>query len=309
MKNTYASYLGLQQLLSAQKLQTGSDDELLFIIIHQQHELWFKLAIHELDCAINSLMKQEAQDADCIIAFKRLSRVSAIQHILISSWDVLATLTPDEFFLFRETVGRDGASGFQSVQYRILEYKLGLKYRFLDFELPGGRKQTVDVLDNAQTEEEKERLSGALAAPAIYDAVISYMAKALPTFGIEDPRSGDYSRKHRKNTSVFKAWGYVYRNRAGAPELYQLGEKLIDLEDAFRKWRFAHLATVSRVIGANTGTGGSSGLRYLRAAANQLFDDPMYPELWDVRSEMFSRPQEFDLAAAGYGSSGPTRNS
>ena len=309
MKNTYAGYLGLQQLLSAQNLQTGSDDELLFIIIHQQHELWFKLAIHELDCAINSLMKQEAQDADCIIAFKRLSRVSAIQHILISSWDVLATLTPDEFFLFRETVGRDGASGFQSVQYRILEYKLGLKYRFLDFELPGGRKQTVDVLDNAQTDEEKERLSGALAAPAIYDAVISYMAKALPTFGIEDPRSGDYARPHRKNTAVFKAWGYVYRNRATAPELYQLGEKLIDLEDAFRKWRFAHLATVSRVIGANTGTGGSSGLRYLRAAANQLFDHPMYPELWDVRSEMFSRPQEFDLAAAGYGSSGPTRNS
>ena len=111
MKNTYAGYLGLQQLLSAQKLQTGSDDELLFIIIHQQHELWFKLAIHELDCAIKSLMKEEAQDADCIIAFKRLSRVSAIQHILISSWDVLATLTPDEFFLFRETVGRDGASG------------------------------------------------------------------------------------------------------------------------------------------------------------------------------------------------------
>ncbi len=91
--------------------------------------------------------------------------------------------------------------------------------------------------------------------------------------------------------------------------MYQLGEKLIDLEDAFRKWRFAHLATVSRVIGSNTGTGGSSGLRYLRAAANQLFEDPMYPELWDVRSEMFSRPQEFDLAAAGYGSSGPTRNS
>ena len=302
MKNTYAGYLGLQQLLSAQQLQTGSDDELLFIIIHQQHELWFKLAIHELDCAINSLMKKEAYEADCIMAFKRLSRVSAIQHILISSWDVMATLTPDEFFLFRETVGRDGASGFQSVQYRILEYKLGLKYRFLAFQLPDGRTQTVDVFDNAQGAEEKERLRDALAAPAIYDAVISYMAKALPAFGIEDQRPGDYSHQHRKIAAVFRAWGHVYRNRASAPELYQLGEKLIDLEDAFRKWRFAHLATVSRVIGANTGTGGSSGLRYLRAAANQLFDDPMYPELWDVRSEMFSRPQEFDLAAAGYAS-------
>ena len=199
VKNTYAGYLGLQQLLSAQRLQTGSDDELLFIIIHQQHELWFKLAIHELDCAINSLTKQEANEADCIIAFKRLSRVSAIQHILISSWDVMATLTPDEFFLFRETVGRDGASGFQSVQYRILEYKLGLKYRFLAFQLPDGRTQTVDVFDNAQGDEEKERLRAALAAPAIYDAVISYMARALPKFGIANRPAGDYSRKYRKN--------------------------------------------------------------------------------------------------------------
>jgi tryptophan 2,3-dioxygenase len=304
LKNTYAGYLGLQQLLSAQTLLTDSDDELLFIIIHQQHELWFKLMIHELDCAIGSLLKDQAEEGDCIIAFKRLSRVSAIQHILISSWDVMATLTPDEFFLFRETVGRDGASGFQSVQYRILEYKLGLKYRFLHFDLPDGRTQTIDVFENAQSEEEKEGLHRALAAPAVYDAVISYMAKALPMFGIEDPGSGDYSRKHRKNAAVFTAWSYVYRNRISAPELYQLGEKLIDLEDAFRKWRFAHLATVSRVIGSNTGTGGSSGLRYLRAAANQLFEDPMYPELWDVRSEMFSRPQEFDLTAAGYAKQG-----
>jgi len=256
--------------------------------------------IHELDCAISSLMTDQAHEGDCIIAFKRLSRVSAIQHILISTWDVLATLTPDEFILFRETVGRDGASGFQSVQYRILEYKLGLKYRFIDFELPGGETQTIDVFANAQSETEKEMLRGALAGPGIYDAVISYMAKALPDFGIADPGSRDYSRKHRKNAAVFTAWSYVYRNRISASALYQLGEKLIDLEDAFRKWRFAHLATVSRVIGSNTGTGGSSGLRYLRAVANQLFEDPMYPELWDVRSEMFSRPREFDLAAAGY---------
>src|ERR1700752_4488066 len=148
MTNTYASYLALERLLSAQTLQTQSDDELLFIIIHQQHELWFKLAIHELDCAINSLIRKESHEADCIIAFKRLSRVSAIQHIMIASWDVLATLTPDEFFWFRETVGRDGASGFQSVQYRILEYKLGLKYQFLNFELPGGRPQTIEGVEN-----------------------------------------------------------------------------------------------------------------------------------------------------------------
>jgi tryptophan 2,3-dioxygenase len=300
LRNTYASYLGLQRLLSAQSQRTHSDDELLFIIIHQQHELWFKLAIHELDCAIITLMREGAHDADCIIAFKRLSRVSAIQHILISSWDVLATLTPDEFFLFRETVGRDGASGFQSIQYRVLEYKLGLKYRHVDFELPSGETQTFDVFANAQTEKEKEALNSALAAPGIYDAVISYMTRTLPMFRISDPRSGDYSVKHQKNAAVFKAWSHVYRNRMSAPELYQLGEKLVDLEDAFRKWRFAHLATVSRVIGSNTGTGGSSGLKYLQRMANQLIESPMYPELWDVRSEMFSRPQEFDLAAAGY---------
>jgi len=300
LKNTYTSYLGLGQLLSAQTLQTSSDDELLFIIIHQQHELWFKLAIHELDCAIKSLFRENAGEADCIIAFKRLSRVSAIQHILISSWDVLATLTPDEFILFRETVGRDGASGFQSVQYRVLEYKLGLKYRQIDSEMPSGEIRSFDVLENAQTGDERAALGAALISPGIYDAVISYMARALPMFGIADPRSGDYSIKHQKNTAVFKAWSYVYRNRMSAPELYQLGEKLIDLEDAVRKWRFAHLATVSRVIGSNAGTGGSSGLRYLQRVANQLLENPMYAELWDVRREMFSRPLEFDLAAAGY---------
>ena len=300
MRNTYASYLGLERLLSAQTLQTSSDDELLFIIIHQQHELWFKLAIHELDCATQSLMKKDAHEGDCIIAFKRLSRVSAIQHILISTWDVLATLTPDEFILFRETVGRDGASGFQSVQYRILEYKLGLKYDSIVFELPAGKTKTVDVFANAQTNEERDALRTALSAPGIYDGVISYMAKTLPMFGTEDTRSADYSRPYQKTAAVFRAWSHVYRNRMSVPELYQLGEKLIDMEDAFRKWRFAHLATVSRVIGSNPGTGGSSGLRYLRQAANQLFENPMYPELWDVRGEMFSRPKEFDLAAAGY---------
>jgi tryptophan 2,3-dioxygenase len=300
VKNTYASYLGLRQLLSAQRQRTKSEDELLFIIIHQQNELWFKLAIHELDCAINSLMRKEAHEADCIIAFKRLSRVSAIQHLLISSWDVLATLTPDEFILFRETVGRDGASGFQSIQYRVLEYKLGLKYRYVDFELPSGQVSSFDVFENAQTAEEREALTAALTAPGIYDAAISYMARTLSSFAIADPRSGDYSVKHQKNAAVFGAWSHVYRNRMSAPELYQLGEKLIDLEDAFRKWRFVHLATVSRVIGSNAGTGGSSGLRYLQRMANQLIENPMYPELWDVRSEMFSRPQEFDLVAAGY---------
>src|SRR5579864_1827490 len=124
-KNTYAKYLQLGKLLSSQVTSTDSEDELLFIIMHQSHELWFKLAIHELECATRALIEGDAIK-DCLMAFKRLSRVSEIQRLLIHSWDVLTTLTPDEFFLFRETVGRDGASGFQSVQYRILEFRLGL---------------------------------------------------------------------------------------------------------------------------------------------------------------------------------------
>jgi tryptophan 2,3-dioxygenase len=300
MKNTYARYLQLERILSAQAQRTQSDDELLFIIIHQQHELWFKLAIHELDCAIKSLMREDASDGDCIIAFKRLSRVSAIQHVLISSWDVVGTLTPDEFTVFRETVGKDGASGFQSIQYRILEFKLGLRYRTIDFELPGGRTRTIDIFENVQTEEENRALRAALGAPGIYDAVIAFMARHLRVSGIEAPRSRDYSRPYRINAAVCEAWSFVYKNRAQAPELYQLGEKLIDLEDAFRRWRFVHAATVSRVIGSNTGTGGSTGLKYLTRAANQLFENPIYPELWDVRNEMFSQPRGFDLAAAGY---------
>src|SRR5437773_3012998 len=146
-KNTYASYLQLKKLLSAQVARTSSDDELLFIIMHQSHELWFKLAIHELACATRGLMEGGAA-GDCLMAFKRLSRVSEIQHLLIRSWDVLTTLTPDEFFLFRETVGKDGASGFQSVQYRVFEFHLGLKYRSLAMQTPRG-PVSISVLDAA----------------------------------------------------------------------------------------------------------------------------------------------------------------
>src|ERR1044071_962437 len=134
-RNTYAKYLQLEKLLSAQVARTGSDDELLFIIVHQSHELWFKLAIHELACATRALT-EGVSAKDCLMAYKRLSRVREIQNLLIHSWDVLTTLTPDEFFLFRETVGRDGASGFQSVQYRVFEYRLGLKYLPITLQNP-----------------------------------------------------------------------------------------------------------------------------------------------------------------------------
>lgn len=283
-KNSYRSYLQLDRLLSAQETRTGSDDELLFIVMHQSHELWFKLAIHELACATEALM-EGTSGKDCLMAFKRLSRVSEIQRLLIRSWDVLTTLTPDEFFLFRETVGRDGASGFQSVQYRILEFRLGLKYRTIAVQTPAGEKR-VSVLDAAEAADDRAALEAALAAPSIYDATVDFMARqGFP--GIA-PR-GDYSERCPRSDAVFAAWRTVYEDRHEQPELYQLGEKLVDLEDAFRRWRFAHLATVSRVIGISPGTGGSMGLQYLQAAANQLIAAPLYPELWEVRDAMFSR--------------------
>jgi len=301
-EHTYASYLEIDKLLSAQRSMTQSDDELLFIVIHQAHELWFKLAIHELSCAIAALLRDRPSNSDCVIAFKRLSRVSEIQRVLIASWGVLTTLTPDEFHVFRLTVGQNGASGFQSIQYRVLEFKLGLKYHTVRFEKPvDGGLQTVefDVFSNARGGEDRQALDDALNRPSIYDAVVHYMSKRLPMFGIPESLATEYADAYRKKLPVFNAWRYVYQNRANEPELYQLGEKLVDLEDAFRRWRFAHVATVSRVIGNSTGTGGSIGLRYLRQAADKLFDDPIYPELWDVRNAMFS-PTEFDLESAGY---------
>ncbi len=272
-KNTYAKYLQLQKLLSSQVTRTQSEDELLFIIMHQSHELWFKLAIHELACATRALMAGNS-GKDCLMAFKRLSRVSEIQNLLIHSWDVLTTLTPDEFFLFRETVGRDGASGFQSVQYRIFEFRLGLKYRSIVLQTPDGER-TLSVEGQAETPQDRAAIAAALKAPSIYDATVDYMAR-LPFSGIE--RRGDYSARYTRSGAVFEAWRHVYEDRERAPELYQLGEK-----------RFVHLATVSRVIGITPGTGGSLGLQYLKAAANQLIETPLYPELWEVRNAMFSR--------------------
>jgi tryptophan 2,3-dioxygenase len=241
-KNTYASYLQVTKLLDAQHLSTEYHDELLFIIIHQTHELWFKLAIHELDFAIHSLMQDRAGEKDCILAFKVLNRVNEIQKVLIASWSVLATLTPDEFFVFRETVGRDNASGFQSAQYRIFEFKLGHKYT----DVAVG-PHTIRVVENATTPEEAGDLSKALHSPSIYDAVVDYLAKNLRMFEIA--RISDHDTRYRKSRAVFQAWDYVYKNRSAEPELYQLGEKLIDIEDGLRKWRFAHLAAVARIIG------------------------------------------------------------
>jgi tryptophan 2,3-dioxygenase len=301
-EHTYSSYLKLDRLLSSQHLLTDSDDELLFIVIHQAHELWFKLGIHELTCAIDALQQENPGKSGCIMAFKRLSRVSQIQRVLIETWDVLTTLTPDEFHVFRRTIGQNNASGFQSIQYRVLEFKLGLKNRYVYFQTSvDGKLETkqFDVFRNAKILKDQKTLRLAFAQPSVYDAVIYYISNQYPMFNIKTRSVDDYTKQYKKTQQVYNAWKYVYENSEIDPELYQLAEKLIDLEDAFRRWRFTHLATVSRVIGNASGTGGSSGLQYLRQAANQLLDNPMYPELWDVRNAMFS-PDQFRLASAGY---------
>src|SRR3974377_1146744 len=194
--HTYSSYLEIEKLLSAQRSMTDSDDELLFIVIHQAHELWFKLAVHELSCAIDALQRERPSNSDCIIAFKRLSRVSEIQRVLIASWGGLTTLTPDEFHVFRLTVGQNGASGFQSIQYRVLEFKLGLKYRTVHFEKPvdGGYEPVeFDVFANARTDDERRALESALNRPSIYDAVNYFVSKHLPMFGIQNTMTGNYA--------------------------------------------------------------------------------------------------------------------
>jgi tryptophan 2,3-dioxygenase len=296
-KNTYSSYLAIKTLLSAQHLQTNRHDELLFITIHQSHELWFKLAIHELDHAIELLMRDHAGERDCVLAYKVLCRVNEIQRLITASWSVLTSLTPDEFLVFRETVGKDGASGFQSVQYRILEYKLGSKYSSINID-SGNGKRTVNVSTLADNSTDKSRLSAAMKLPSIYDAVLKYISTNFAMFNVQRT-SADYSRPYQKKKPVLEAWFHVYQDREHAAELYQLAEKLIDIEDALRRWRFIHLATVSRIIGRNSGTGGSTGLRYLQGVATKSFDEPLYPELWDVRNRMFNGGT-FDPTAAGY---------
>ena len=211
--HTYSSYLEIDKLLSAQRSMTDSDDELLFIVIHQAHELWFKLAIHELSCAIDALQRERPSNSDCVIAFKRLSRVSEIQRVLIASWGVLTTLTPDEFHVFRLTVGQNGASGFQSIQYRVLEYKLGLKYRAVRFDKPvdgGYRTVELDVFANERTDQDRQALEDALNRPSIYDAVIYYMSKHLPMFGIREALPAGYAEPYRKKLPVFNAVSYTH---------------------------------------------------------------------------------------------------
>ncbi|KMY55738.1 tryptophan 2,3-dioxygenase [Bacillus sp. FJAT-27231] len=258
---TYGEYLALDRLLSSQKRLSGHHDEMLFIIIHQVSELWMKLIIHEMQGAISAIQKDELQPA-----FKMLARVSKIQTQIIQAWDVLSTMTPSEYMEFRKKLGQ--ASGFQSYQYRQIEFLLGYK--------------TPHILTIYQKDPELHAiLEKAYRAPSIYDAAIEALARA--GFPIDpDLLQRDYSITYTGNPTVEAAWLSVYKDVKTHWDLYQLAEKLIDIEDWLQQWRFRHMKTVERIIGFKMGTGGSSGVQYLK----KVLDHRFFPELWDLRTKL-----------------------
>ena len=256
---SYGDYLCLDQVLAAQKPRSRDHNEMLFIIQHQASELWMKLAIHELKAARDRVRADDLQPA-----FKMLARVSRIMAQLNQSWDVLSTLTPAEYSSFRDELG--ASSGFQSFQYRMIEFLLGNKDA-VRMEPHRHRPDLFAALD------ELHRL------PSLYDESIRALARR--GFRI-DPEcvERDWRNLHAYNDSVCRAWVEVYRTTAEHWELYELAEKLVDLEDMFRQWRFRHATTVERVIGMKRGTGGTSGVNYLR----RVVDVELFPELWRART-------------------------
>lgn len=258
---SYGDYLRLDTLLSAQQPRSDYHDELLFIIIHQASELWMKLTLHELGAARQLILTDELQGA-----FKHLARVSRIQSQLIQSWDVLSTMTPSDYSSFRGALGR--SSGFQSVQYRLIEFAFG-------------NKQEAMLAPHRHREDLRTLLEHALATPSIYDEAIRMLARR--GFAIDaSVLERDVRQPYDANDSVLAAWAQVYRDPKRYWDLYQLAEELIDLEDWFQQWRFRHVTTVQRIIGRKRGTGGTAGVGYLR----QVLDVTFFPELWDVRTEL-----------------------
>jgi len=258
---SYGDYLQLDTLLGAQQPRSEWHDEMLFIIIHQATELWMKLTLHELEAARRLLIAD-----DLAPAFKHLARVSRIQSQLIQSWDVLSTMTPSDYSHFRDALGQ--SSGFQSVQYRLIEFAFG-------------NKQEAMIAPHRHRSDLRELLHRALATPSLYDEAIRLLARR--GFAIDRAvLERDVREPYRADPSVLEAWAQVYRNPRQYWDLYQLAEELIDLEDWFQQWRFRHVTTVQRIIGRKRGTGGTAGVSYLR----QVLDVTFFPELWDVRTEL-----------------------
>jgi tryptophan 2,3-dioxygenase len=258
---SYGDYLQLDQVLSAQRPLSPDHNELLFIVQHQTSELWMKLMLHELRAAVANVAADELQ-----LAFKMLSRVSRIMEQLVHAWDVLATMTPPEYSAVRPYLGR--SSGFQSWQYRCIEFACG-------------NKNAAMLEPHAHSPERLAEVEQAYRTPSLYDETLRLLARR----GIDVPEhvlQRDVTQPYTADAGVETAWLAVYRNSTTNWELYQLGEELVDVEDAFRLWRFRHLTTVQRVIGFKRGTGGTSGVGYLQA----MLDTVLFPELWSIRTAL-----------------------
>lgn len=258
---SYGDYLQLDAILTAQKPLSPAHDEMLFIVQHQTSELWMKLMLHELRAAIGHIAQDELQ-----MAFKMLARVSKIMEQLVHAWDVLATMTPPEYSAMRPYLGQ--SSGFQSYQYRSIEFALGNKNR----AMLKPHEHRADLLAQVQA---------AYEAPSLYDEALRLLARR----GIPVPASHterDWTQPYVESEGVEQAWLTVYRAPDKHWDLYQLGEELTDLEDAFRLWRFRHVTTVERVIGFKRGTGGTGGVSYLR----KMLDVVLFPEIWKLRTDL-----------------------
>jgi tryptophan 2,3-dioxygenase len=256
---TYGGYLSLDELLSAQHPISDHHDELLFVIIHQTKELWLKQIIHEL-----KLARMLVRDDRLVEVHKILSRVSRIQAVMTLSWDVLATMTPSDYTRFRDVLG--ASSGFQSAQFRTMEYLLGLK------DAGHLRHQEAGSQPHAM-------LQAALEEPSLWDEANAALARA----GFELPAAvldRDWSQPYQPSSAVEQAWALVYRDVELYWPLYQLAEKLVDLDDSFAAWRHKHVVTVERIIGFKRGTGGTAGVPYLQSTLGKR----AFPELWTLRT-------------------------
>ena len=258
---SYGDYLHLDAVLGAQHPLSPAHDEMLFIVQHQTSELWMKLMLHELGAAVACIARDELGSA-----FKMLARVSRIMEQLVHAWDVLATMTPPEYSAIRPYLAH--SSGFQSWQYRCIEFSLG-------------NKNAAMLKPHAHRPDLLAHVEAAYRAPSLYDEALRLLARrGLPVPASHIER--DWTQPYAASDEVEAAWLQVYREPEAHWDLYQLGEELTDLEDAFRLWRFRHVTTVERIIGFKRGTGGTSGVGYLR----KMLDVVLFPEIWKLRTDL-----------------------
>ncbi|MBL8910463.1 MAG: tryptophan 2,3-dioxygenase [Archangium sp.] len=266
-QETYGGYLQLDKVLHAQAPRSSEHDEMLFIIQHQTSELWMKLMLHELDRALDCVKRD-----DLSASFKIFARVAHIQRMLFEQWAVLETMTPSEYLMFRDALGR--SSGFQSYQYRALEFMLG-------------NKDVNALLPHRDSKDIHEWLEARVKQPSLYDEFLRYLARhghPIP----KDRVDRDFTRPYEKSDGVMAVFKTVYEQPEKHWAAYEMAEKLVDVEERFQLWRFRHMKTVHRIIGHKMGTGGSSGVTFLQRALGLTF----FPELWDVRTELTAPAQK-----------------